>query len=380
MGILVLNSGSSSHKCALFGDDRPPLWQGWIDWTIRPGQAVVKVQGETEVWEGDRATVLARLLATLGPAAGTIQAVGHRVVHGGDLYKESVVVTAAVRSAIRDLIPLAPTHNPANLEGIELLATLWPGVPQVAVFDTAFHSTLPVAAAAYPIPYAYWEEGLRRYGFHGISHGYCHRRAADILGRADLRAVTCHLGNGCSLAAAVGGVCQDTTMGFTPLEGLMMGTRSGSIDPGLVLHWWRQGKSVAEVDRLLNRESGLKGIFGETGDLRQILAARSDGDPRAILAFDMFVHRLRAGIAAMAAALNGLEAVVFAGGMGENSPVLRAAVCAGLGFLGMALDATANENRPVDCDIATPAAPVRVLVIQTSEEWAIAQECRRLLA
>ncbi|MGQ9866837.1 MAG: acetate/propionate family kinase [Pseudanabaenaceae cyanobacterium] len=379
MGILVLNSGSSSHKCALFGEDRQPLWQGLIDWTLRPGQAVVKVQGETAVWEGDRPTVLARLLATLGPATGTIRAVGHRVVHGGNLYQESVVVTAAVRAAIRDLIPLAPTHNPANLEGIELLATLWPAVPQVAVFDTAFHQTLPMAAAAYPIPYAYWEEGLRRYGFHGISHGYCHRRAAEILGRTNLRAVTCHLGNGCSLAAAVGGVCRDTTMGFTPLEGLMMGTRSGSLDPGLLLHWWRQGKTVEEVDRILNRESGLKGIFGETGDLRAILAAREVGDPRAILAFDMFVHRLRAGIAAMAAALNGLEALVFAGGMGENSPVLRAAVCEGLGFLGIELDAIANANRPVDRDIATPDSPARVLVIQTSEEWAIAQECRRLV-
>jgi len=378
MGILVLNSGSSSHKCALFGAERRPLWQGSIDWTLRPGEAVVKVQGETDTWEGDRRSVLARLLGTLAP--GAIEAVGHRVVHGGAVYKESVVVTPAVCAAIRELIPLAPTHNPANLEGIELLAELLPGVPQVAVFDTAFHSTLPVAAAAYPIPYAYWEEGIRRYGFHGISHGYCHRRAAEILHRSDLRLVTCHLGNGCSLAAAVGGVCQDTTMGFTPLEGLMMGTRSGSIDPGLILHWWRQGKSLAEVDRLLNRESGLKGIFGETGDLRQILTARAAGDPRAILAFDMFVHRLRAGIAAMAAALNGLDGLVFAGGMGENSPVLRAAVCTGLGFLGIEVDATANENQPVDRDIATPAAPTRVLVIPTAEEWAIAQECRRLLA
>ncbi|MFQ3679985.1 MAG: acetate/propionate family kinase, partial [Pseudanabaenaceae cyanobacterium] len=260
MAILVLNSGSSSHKCALFGDGPRPLWQGLIDWTLVPGQAVVKVQGQSETWEGDRATVLQRLLGTLDLAA--IQAVGHRVVHGGTRYTESVVVTAAVREAIRALIPLAPAHNPANLEGIELLSGLLPGVPQVAVFDTAFHSTLPAAAATYPIPYEFWEQGLRRYGFHGISHRYCQERAAAILGRRDLRVVTCHLGNGCSLAAAVGGVCQDTTMGFTPLEGLMMGTRSGSIDPGLILHWWRQGKTLEEVDRLLNRESGLKGIFG----------------------------------------------------------------------------------------------------------------------
>ena len=286
-------------------------------------------------------------------------------------------LTPDVKAAIARLAELAPAHNPAALQGIEVAEQLLGAVPQIAVFDTAFHSELPDAAAIYPGPYEWIEQGIRRYGFHGINHQYCAGRAAQLLQKdgASLRLITCHLGNGCSLAAIAGGRSVDTTMGFTPLEGLMMGTRCGSIDPGILLYLLRQGHTSAEIDRILNRESGLKGISGSSGDMRDIAAAIARGDKRAQLAFDIYVHRVRFHIGAMLAALGGLDALVFTAGVGENSAPLREAVCAAFGFLGLELDTHKNEAKPQDEDIAARDSQVRVLVIQAQEDWAIAREC-----
>jgi len=258
---------------------------------------------------------------------------------------------------------------------------LIPDIPQVAVFDTAFHGRLPQQAAIYPGPYEWVEQGIRRYGFHGISHQYCAQQTARILER-DLNAlklITCHLGNGASLAAIKHGHSVDTTMGFTPLEGLMMGTRSGSIDPGIVIYLMRnQGLTADQIDQLLNRESGLQGISGESGDMRRIQQAIESGHPRAQLAFEIYIHRLRSCIGAMLASLGGLDAIAFTGGIGENAPAVRAAACQGFEFLGVNLDSHNNDQRPMDEDIAIPDSQVRVLVIHTEEDWAIAQTCWRL--
>ncbi|MEM8546129.1 MAG: acetate kinase [Cyanobacteria bacterium P01_H01_bin.119] len=404
MKILVLNAGSSSQKNALYevtddslpGQASTPLWEASIDWSHQAGRAEIKVQTATgatyqnSLETESRSEAVTQVLATLWQGETKvietptqIDAVGHRVVHGGQHYRQSVVVTAAVKAAIAELAALAPSHNPANLAGIEAVeAVLGTDVPQVAVFDTAFHSQIPEAAALYPLPHSWVEQGIRRYGFHGISHGYCAQRAAQILNRElqDLRLIICHLGNGCSLSAVSGGHSVDTTMGFTPLDGLMMGTRSGSVDPGILLHILRtQNISVETLDRLLNKESGLKGISGVSGDMRQIQSAIADGNSRAQLAFDIYIHRLRRSIGAMLASLNGLDALVFTAGVGENAAPVRSATCAGLAFLGLQLDATKNQSRPVDQDIAAAESTVRVLVVHTQEDWAIAQECWHLL-
>jgi acetate kinase len=251
----------------------------------------------------------------------------------------------------------------------------------VAVFDTAFHRDLPLAAAVYPGPYAWFTDGIRRYGFHGINHRYCAERAALLLGRdpAQLRLVICHLGNGCSLAAVRDGRSVDTTMGFTPLEGLMMGTRSGSIDPGILTYLARRFQLTSEqLDDVLNTKSGLLGISGVSADMRQILAARAAGHERATLAFDIYVHRLRAGIGAMAAALGGIDALVFTAGIGEHSPEVRAAACEQLGHLGVLLDDARNAESRGDRDIARSDAGVRVLIVRAEEDWMIARDCWRL--
>ncbi len=399
MAILVVNGGSSSHKVALFdlvGGQvlQQPRWRGQLDWgTPGPTLGVAVRQGDT--WQRhqevlnpcDRPMGLQQLLDRLwsGPLRGVehpeaIQGVGHRVVHGGDRYGQSVRVTPAVEAAIAELIPLAPVHNPANLEGIQVMATLLPHCPQVAVFDTAFHSTMPAAAYTYPGPQDWPAQGIRRYGFHGISHRYVSQRVGVLMGDGPqpLRLVTCHLGNGCSLGAVRGGQSVDTTMGFTPLEGLMMGTRSGSVDPGLVLHLLRQGMGVEQVDRLLNREAGLAGLSGVSHDLREILAAIAAGNPQAQLAFEVFTHSIRRHIGAMVASLGGIDGLVFTAGMGENSPELWRSVCEPLAFLGIHLGANLARS-PQEQDISQPGSPVRVWVIPTQEEWAIAQDCRTVL-
>ncbi|MEG4031426.1 MULTISPECIES: acetate kinase [unclassified Microcoleus] len=401
MKILVLNAGSSSQKSCLYElndvlPDRPlqPLWEAQIDWTHQQGIAELKVKTakgdrlEEEFASESRQDAISRMLETLWRGKTQtindlkeIDIVGHRVVHGGQEYQESTLISPDVKKAIARLSLFAPVHNPVNLEGIEAIEKILENVPQVAVFDTAFHAQLPPAAFVYPGPYEWLENGIRRYGFHGISHQYCARRAADILGQdlADLRLISCHLGNGCSLAAIRGGWSVDTTMGFTPLEGLMMGSRSGSIDPGILIYLLKQSDFTAEkLDSILNRNSGLKGISGVSSDLRQIGDAIAQGNQRAQLALDIYIHRLRAGISAMLASLGGLDALIFTAGVGENSAVVRAATCEPFGFIGLKLDEDKNQHSPVDRDIAVVDSAVRILVIHTQEDWEIARECWKL--
>ena len=401
MKILILNAGSSSQKSCLYefnAEALPslsqPLWEAEIDWTHHEALAELKVvtaQGaslEETLQSESQSHATSHMLRTLwsGPTKvikepGTIDIVGHRVVHGGREYEQSTLVTPKVKAAIARLAELAPAHNPANLAGIEAIEQILGGVRQVAVFDTAFHAQMPEAAAIYPGPYEWLKQDIRRYGFHGISHQYCAARAAEILDRdpQDLRLVTCHLGNGCSLAAIRGGRSVDTTMGFTPLEGLMMGSRSGSIDPGLLLHLLRQPNySVDKLDRILNQESGLEGISGLSSDLREILAAMAQGNSRAQLAFDAYVHSLRSHIGAMLASLGGLDALAFTAGVGEHAASVRAAACEAFTFLGLKLDPEKNAQPPLDSDVAAPDSIVRVLVIHTEEDWEIARECWKL--
>ncbi|EKQ69768.1 acetate kinase [Leptolyngbyaceae cyanobacterium JSC-12] len=402
MKILVLNAGSSSQKSCLYDlsaglPEHPPkpLWEGNVDWTVHPGAAVVKVEANGTVLKetiasSSRHDVTAYLLNTLWQGdtqvisnASEISAVGHRVVHGGADYRDSTRITTAVKEAIAQLSTFAPVHNPINLEGVEAIeAILGIDVPQIAVFDTAFHAHLPPEVYVYPGPYAWLEAGIRRYGFHGTSHKYCTERAAQLLGRniQDLCLITCHLGNGASLAAIRNGNSIDTTMGFTPLDGLMMGSRSGSVDPGILIYLMRKsGCTADELDTMLNKQSGLLGISGVGGDLRQILAAIEQGNHRAKLALDMYIHRLRSLIGSMLMSLDRLDAIVFTAGIGENAPLIRETACQALHWLGVELDSAKNNQRPVDIDIATPSSKVRVLVIHTQEDWAIAQECWRIM-
>ncbi|MBD2445250.1 acetate kinase [Dolichospermum sp. FACHB-1091] len=402
MKILVLNAGSSSQKSCLYDMTTTipplapqPLWEGKINWTEDKNQAEITVKtaiGATlqETIVSDSPQVqFAYLLSTLIHGAtqviddlSVIDVVGHRVVHGGQEYKKAVIITEDVKQTIARLCNLAPAHNPAAFAGIEAMEKTLGNIPQVAVFDTGFHSTLPDAAAIYPIPYNFAEKGIRRYGFHGISHQYCANRAAEILGQdlLSLRVITCHLGNGCSLAAIKNGCSIDTTMGFTPLDGLMMGSRSGSIDPGILIYLWQQyNYSSEELDNMLNKLSGLRGISGVSSDLRDVIAAKEQGNKRAQLAWDMYVHHLRSGIGAMLASLAGLDVLVFTAGVGEKSAEIRQAACEPWGFLGLKIDLEKNQQQPVDIDIATFDSMVRVLVVETQEDWAIAQQCYKLL-
>jgi len=286
-----------------------------------------------------------------------------------------------VKQAITQVSAFAPLHNRAELQGMEIVEKIFGNIPQVAVFDTGCHRNIPPAAQTYPGPYEWLGEGIHRYGFHGINHEYCANRAAEMLGRSadSLRLVSCHLGNGCSLAAIRNGKSVDTTMGFTPLEGLMMGTRSGSVDPGILTYLVRQHNlSGEQLDDLLNKRSGLLGISGVSGDMRDIVSAMKQENARARLAFDMYVYRLQTGIGAMAAALNGLDALVFTAGVGENSQEVRGGVCANLGFLGVEVDEAKNAACHPDQNIAA-AGSVPVLVIRAQEDWAIAKHCWALM-
>ncbi len=409
MNVLVLNSGSSSQKCCLYeigdtlpGDPPPSVWEGKIEWADDTAQYSIKnfrgVSRKDVTSGGSRGEDIGRLLQNLwsgetqaisGPS--DIDVVGHRVVHGGPQHFEPALVTAEVKSAIEGVSVFAPLHNRAELEGMEIVSRLLGRVPQVAVFDTGFHRTMPLSAATYAGPYEWFEQGIRRYGFHGINHQYCAQRAAHLLGKNlnSLKLVTCHLGNGCSLAAIREGRSVDTTMGFTPLEGLMMGTRSGSVDPGILTYLMRQRQfSGEQLDEVLNQKSGLLGISGISSDMRQILAAAKNGDEparmaRAKLAFDMYVHRLQQGMGAMIAVLGGVDALVFTAGVGENSPDVRAAVCDNFAFLGLRLDQGKNAQAPMDghldIDISALDATVRVLVIRAQEDWMIARECWHLV-
>ncbi|MFH1753185.1 MAG: acetate kinase, partial [Candidatus Omnitrophota bacterium] len=309
-----------------------------------------------------------------------IRAVGHRVVHGGERFKRSVVIDGRVMKAIRRFSRLAPLHNPPNLLGIEACRTALPDVPQVAVFDTAFYQTLPPAHYIYALPYdLYKKGGIRRYGFHGTSHKYVALKAARILKRPiqSLKMITCHLGNGCSITATEYGKAVDTSMGFTPLEGLVMGTRSGDIDPFIALYLIEKKMTKEGVDRLLNKESGLLGVSGLSSDMRDIYKALKKGNKRARLAFDIFVHRIRKYIGSYAACMNGVDAVVFTGGIGENHSPTRKAVCGSLGFLGLKIDS--GGNRANASVISGTGSKVKALVVPTDEELMIACETRDVL-
>src|ERR1700687_1391150 len=399
MKILVLNSGSSSQKSCLYdiGNTLPehppsPAWEGKIEWDGSHADIQARnsqgAQLKGRVTFASRSNAIDKLLDTLWngklrviSAPSEIDLVGHRIVHGGRDLDKPTVITPEVKSAIARMSAFAPLHNRAELEGIEIIEKRIGEVLQVAVFDTGFHSRLPEPAAVYPGPYEWLAQGIRRYGFHGINHQYCAERTAQLFGKdlRSLKLVTCHLGNGCSLAAIREGQSIDTTMGFTPLEGLMMGTRSGSIDPGIMTYLIRQsGFTGQQLDELLNTKSGLLGISGISGDMRQVVVAMKDGHPRAKLAFELFVHRVQAGIGAMIAVLGGIDALVFTAGIGENSPEVRAAACANFAFLGLKIDAAQNAQSSADRDISVSDSAVRVLIVRAQEDWVIARECWRL--
>ncbi len=399
MKVLVLNSGSSSQKSCLYeiGDtlpDNPPacLWEAKVEWQGEFAEAEVSGHGfarKERIKVSSRSEATEHLLNTLWngktrvlASSSEIDVVGHRVVHGGPNFEDPVMVSAQVKSAIAAVSAFAPLHNRAELEGMEIIEKLLPKVTQVAVFDTGFHKQMPLSAAVYPGPYEWFNGGIRRYGFHGINHKYCARRAAQLLHRdpKSLKLVSCHLGNGCSLAAIRHGRSVDTTMGFTPLEGLMMGTRSGSVDPGILTYLMRQSNLTGErLDTLLNQHSGLLGISGISGDMREILAAIHKGHDRAQLAFDIYVHRLQSGIGAMIAVLAGIDALIFTAGVGENSSEVRTATCANLGYAGIQLDAARNAQSPADEDISASASAVRVLIVRAQEDWEIARDCWQLV-
>ncbi len=361
MRVLVVNAGSSSLKLRVLDGDDALL--GQRDLPALRGPA-------------DEQALAVAIAALPAP-----DAIGHRVVHGGGRHAPAVI-DDAVRAELHDLTSLAPLHQPPALEALAVVAEALPGVPAVACFDTAFHTTLPDGAATYAVPPAWRERWpLRRAGFHGLSHAYVARRAAELTARAadELRIVSCHLGAGASLCAIARGRSVDTTMGFTPLEGLVMATRSGSVDPGLVL-WLVEhaGLAASEVAHALEHESGLLGLAG-TADMRDVLARAASGDPRATLALDVYLRRLRSAVAAMAVALGGLDVLVFTGGVGERAPQLRAHTAAGLGLLGVALDPARNDAAEPDAEIGAPGARVRTLVVGAREDLEIARLVRAAL-
>jgi len=363
MRVLVVNTGSSSLKVRVVEGD---------------GADDVTADLDLERWDGeDDLDALGDFVGGIG----SVDAVGHRVVHGGSELTAPTLVTPAVEQAVLALTSLAPLHQPRAVAGMRAIDRLVPGVPQVACFDTAFHAGLPEPARTYALPAAWRERwGLRRFGFHGLSHAWTVRRAPEIAGGAGDRVVSCHLGAGASLCAARGGRSVDTTMGFTPLEGLVMATRSGSVDPGLVLWLVEHGGLAAdEVRDGLEHSSGLAGLSGTGGDMRDVLAARAAGDDRAALAFDAYAHRLRKEIAAMAATLDGVDVLAFTGGVGEHAVEVRAAAVDGLGFLGVALDADANAGAAGDAEISAAGASARTVVVTAREELEIARQVRELL-
>ena len=362
MRILVVNAGSSSLKLSLLDDADRTL----ADVSLAIAGGEIDLDG-----------VLSALSGPLGEA----DAVGHRIVHGGERFHSAVRIDDDVERALRDLAELAPLHQRRSLAAFDAVNAAIGGVPAYACFDTAFHATLPRSAATYALP-TRWRErwGLRRYGFHGLSHAWVARRAPQVLDAdpRDLRIVSCHLGAGASLCAITGGCSIDTTMGFTPLEGLVMATRSGSVDPGMLL-WLLQHKNIAvgELADALEHRSGLLGLAG-SADMREVLNRAERGEDAARLALDVYLHRLRAGIAAMTAALGGLDVLAFTGGIGERSSEVRARTAADLGFLGIALDEAHNYDAGADVDVATVGAPVRTLVIAAREDLEIARQVRAL--
>jgi acetate kinase len=362
MRILVVNAGSSSLKLTLLEEER----------TI----------AERELSTAQSQIDETELLTALEEGLGDADVVGHRIVHGGDEFSSAVIIDDRVERALTELAELAPLHQAKSLAALDAVSRALPGIPAVACFDTAFHHTLPPAATTYALPAAWRQRfGVRRYGFHGLSHAWVAKRVPELLGRpaADLRLVSCHLGAGASLCAIADGRSVDTTMGFTPLEGLVMATRSGDVDPGLVL-WLLEhaGLTPQRVAAALEHESGLLALAG-TADMREILSRINAGDERARLALDIYLHRLRAGIAAMAAALGGIDAIAFTGGVGEHAPQVRSEAVAGLGFLGLKIDEQVNRAPTEDADVSRIGARVRTVVITAREDLEIARQVRLVM-
>ncbi|RKN72428.1 acetate/propionate family kinase [Paenibacillus ginsengarvi] len=395
MNILVINAGSSSLKYQLFDMiTESVLAKGKVE---RIGMETAMLSHEpagrsefrevSEIW--DHTTAIRKVLRVLiDPKEGVltsmedVHAVGHRVVHGGESFSGSVLVDERVKAEIRRLFDLAPLHNPGALTGILAVEANLPHVPQVVVFDTAFHQTMPPVAFRYAIPNVFYKKhGVRRYGFHGTSHQYVSQRAAELSGKPieTMKLITCHIGNGASVTAIKHGQSVDTSMGMTPLEGLMMGTRSGDIDPAIVpFAMDKEDLSVNEVNSMLNKHSGLFAVSGGLGDMREVLEAMKEGDRNARLAFDMYEYRLRKYIGAYAAAMNGFDTLIFTAGVGENSALLREVICSQLSYLGLTLDTEANERKGGgDRKISSPDSKVDVWVIPTNEELVIARDTFR---
>jgi acetate kinase len=362
--VLVVNTGSSSLKLSVLSPDG----------TVHAGTTVQRWDGPSHL----------EPIHQFLEGADRIDAVGHRVVHGGPRFRAPTRVDAELIEYLESIGDLAPLHNPRAVAGIRVVTDLLPQTPAAACFDTAFHATMPPAVHTYALPREWnerWE--LRRYGFHGLSHAHAARRGVELVGATgpESRVVSCHLGAGASLAAVRGGVCVDTTMGFTPLAGLVMVTRSGDVDPGLLL-WLLQhgGVSVGELNEALETRSGLKGLSGRSGDLRDVLAGRADGDPDCTLAFDVFVHRLCREIAAMTAAARGLDVLVMTGGIGEQAPLVRAEVASRLAYLGVQIDPDTNEGADRDADISTTSAAVRTVVVTAREDLEITRQVVQVLS
>jgi len=396
--VLVLNCGSSSVKFQLLEtggqevaqEDRV-LARGLVDSIGGPALLRLDIPGRAPFRETaeilDHKVAVERALDLLAGGETAVlkdrrevEAVGHRVVHGGERFRTSVLIDDLVLRGIEECFELAPLHNPPNVKGYRAARELLPDVPQVAVFDTSFHQSMPKAAFLYALPYVLYERhGIRRYGFHGTSHRFVSRRLAALLGRADdpgLRMITCHLGNGCSVAAVRGRHSIDTSMGFTPLEGLVMGTRSGDLDPAILLHVMaKEELAPAELSALLNKHSGLLGVSGHSNDMRTLLEAEAQGQARAGLAVDVFCYRLRKYIAAYVGALGGLDGLAFAGGIGENAPAIRERALVGLEAVGLIIDPERNASaRGIEADLSAAGTRARVFVVPTNEELLIAHD------
>ena len=366
MSILVLNAGSSGLKAAIFGEkDLNLLWKTSVAW----GAAVASAFDQ----------IFSELRKSRSAIADPVTAVGHRVVHGGVSFWESVNISEQVKREILNVAELAPLHNRSALAVITRAQVVYPAVPHVAMFDTAYYHGLPPRQYVYPVPYDWYDRwGVRRFGFHGISHQACAERAGEIVNRNDLRVVSCHLGQGCSATASRGGRAVSTTMGFTPLEGLMMGTRSGSIDPGILIYLQNKMKvSLEALESALNDDSGIKGVSGVSSSVQTVEAAAQSGNNRCRLALDMFADRVRSAIGSLAVTMGGIDALVFTGGVGENSAAIRAEVCRGLECLGIELD-TSRNAQAADGGVGRLGAGVNIVVIPAGEEHAIAGEVRRL--
>ncbi len=396
MNLLVINCGSSSLKYQLINmEDESVMAKGLVEKIgLETGIFTHSPSGKHKIVQKEsipnHTVALNMVMIALTESKygvidslSEITAIGHRIVHGGEYYSESVLIDDDVMEALEKCIELAPLHNPANITGVNACKELLPEVPQVAVFDTAFHQSMPSEAYTYPLPYEYYEKyKVRKYGFHGTSHKYVSNRTAAFLGKSieDLKIITCHLGNGASIAAVKNGHSVDTTMGFTPLEGLAMGTRCGSIDPSIVTFLMEKEKlSTDEIYDILNKESGVLGISGVSSDFRDIEAAAENGNKRAILAIDVFNYKVKTSIGAYAAAMDGVDAIVFTAGLGENSASNRKAICEGLSYLGITIDDERNKIRGEENMISTTDSKVKVLVIPTDEEMAIARDTKDIV-